>query len=212
MRFSSTLSGRHSRRTIAWGRVPGVDISEDLLTFARQRKERGWLTYRQGDAQALDVEDDSFDAAVCVQVLEYVEDVDRALSEIHRVLSPGGRALVIDTDWDAVLWQSAEADRMARVKKAWEEHCADPRLPRTLAPRLRAVGFDILAVTGFPIINTSLDPSTLSHALVGLIVDFIATRGTVPRDDLDGWAAELHALSDEGGAISSASCGPSSSW
>jgi SAM-dependent methyltransferase len=146
----------------------------------------------------LNVDDGTFDAAVCVQVLEYVDDVDRALAEIHRALIPGGRALVIDTDWDAVVWHSAEADRMARVMRAWEEHCADPCLPRTLAPRLRAVGFDIVTVTGFPIINTSLDPSTLSHALVGLIVDFIAKRGTVPRDDLDGWAAELHALSDEG--------------
>lgn len=180
------------------GRVLGVDISEDLLTFARHRNGRGWLTYRQGDAQALDVDDNSFDAAVCVQVLEYVEDVDRALAEIHRVLSPGGRAFVVDTDWDAVIWHSARADRMAKVKKAWEEHCADPRLPRTLAPRLRAVGLDLLAVTGFPIINTSLEPSTLSHAVVGLIVDFIAKQGTVPRKDLEEWAAELRALSDEG--------------
>ena len=34
----------------------------------------------------------------------------------------------------------ADALRMAQVMKGWELHCADPQLPRTLIPRLRAVG------------------------------------------------------------------------
>jgi arsenite methyltransferase len=180
------------------GRVLGLDVSEELLSFARGRSQHDWLTYRQGDATALDVEDGSFDVAVSTQVMEYVDDVDRALSELHRVLRPGGRVLIVDTDWDGVVWHSDQSERMARIKTAWEEHCADPRLPRTLVPRLRAAGFAAVQVTGYPIINTSLEPGTLSGALIGLVADFLARRGTVPPDEIAGWAAELRSLDADG--------------
>jgi arsenite methyltransferase len=180
------------------GRVLGLDVSEELLSFARSRGQNDWLSYRQGDAKALDVEDGSFDVAVSTQVMEYVDDVDCALSELHRVLRPGGRVLIIDTDWDAVVWHSDQPERMARIKAAWEEHCADPRLPRALLPRLRAAGFAAVQVTGYPIINTSVGPSTLSGALIGLVAEFLARRGTVPPDDIAGWAAELRSLDVEG--------------
>src|SRR5687768_11913811 len=67
------------------GRVLGIDVSQDLLALARDRNNREWLTYQDGDAKALKVDDSSFDVAVSVQVLEYVDDPDRALSEMHRV-------------------------------------------------------------------------------------------------------------------------------
>ena len=51
---------------------------------------------------ALPVESGTFDGAVCVQVLEYVADVDAALAELHRALRPGGRAVVWDVDWATV--------------------------------------------------------------------------------------------------------------
>ena len=86
------------------GRVLGVDVSDDLLTFARERNTRQWLAYEQGDARQLALPDASFDAAVCVQTLEYIDDADRAIGEMFRVLKPGGRALVVNTDWDRVAW------------------------------------------------------------------------------------------------------------
>jgi arsenite methyltransferase len=47
--------------------------------------------------------DASFDVSVCMQVAEYVPDVDRVLAEAFRVLKPGGRTLFVATDWDAVV-------------------------------------------------------------------------------------------------------------
>ena len=127
------------------GRVLGVDVSDDLLTFARERNTRQWLAYEQGDARQLALPDASFDAAVSVQTLEYIDDADRAIGEMFRVLKPGGLALVVNTDWDRVAWYSSDQARMARVRQAWEAHCAHPRLPQTLVPRLRAAGFTISA-------------------------------------------------------------------
>ena len=180
------------------GRVLGVDVSDDLLTFARGRNTRQWLAYEQRDARQLALPDASFDAAVSVQTLEYIDDADRAIGEMFRVLKPGGRALVVNTDWDRMAWYSSDQDRMARVRQAWEAHCAHPRLPQTLVPRLRAAGFTISSVGTFRIINTRLVPNTYSHGLVDLILDFLEDRETVDRQELAAWAAELHTLSDEG--------------
>jgi arsenite methyltransferase len=138
----------------ATGRVLGIELSEDLVRFATGRKSRPWIDYRLGDATRLDVPTASFDAVVSTQVVEYVPDADAALREMYRVLRPGGRGILVDTDWDTVVWHSSDAARMARILKAWEDHCAHPRLARTLAPRLRASGFIVGRVEGYPIVNT----------------------------------------------------------
>src|SRR3981081_2280046 len=61
-----------------------------------------WFTTAHGDAVVLPFPDGSFDAAVSTQVYEYVADMPRALAELRRVLRPGGRAVVLDTDWDSL--------------------------------------------------------------------------------------------------------------
>lgn len=183
----------------AEGRVLGIDVSPDLVELARRRNRRGWLRYEQGDAVALAAPDRSFDVAVCAQVLEYVSDADRGLREMHRVLGPGGRALIVDTEWDAVVWHSVEPARMAKVLAVWEAHCADPRLPRTLAPRLRAAGFAVEGVSGFPIVNTTLAEKNYSGGLLELIVDFVRKQASMSPEELDAWRTEQRALGERGG-------------
>jgi hypothetical protein len=124
--------------------------------------------------------------------------VDGALSDMHRVLRRGGRVLIVDTDWDAVVWYTADPARMRRVMQAWETHCADSRLPRTLAARLAAVGFRIDRISGWSIVNTTLNEENYSRGLLGLIRDFVARNESVPDEELAAWAAEQRALSEAG--------------
>jgi len=180
------------------GFVLGLDVSDDLLRFAAECPHPSCLVYARADARALCLGDLSVDVAVSAQVLEYVEDPDRALSEMYRVLKHGGRALVMNTDWDRVAWYSDDPVRMAKVRKAWEAHCIDPHLPRTLIRRLHQVGFKIQSTPTFSIINTRASPDNFSHGLIDLMVTFIAQQGTVSSEELDAWAAELHALSSAG--------------
>jgi len=179
------------------GRVLGIDRSAELVAFASERQTSPVIAYRVGDALALEAPDRSFDVAVSTQVLEYVPDTDAALAEIHRVLRPGGRCVIVDTDCDSIVWHSSEPERMLRVLEVWEGHCAHPRLPRTLASRLRSAGFTVDRVAAYPIVNTACDPDRYSYWLARLIAAYVARRGFDPQA-IDAWLADLSALDRQG--------------
>ncbi len=116
------------------GSVVGVDSSAAMLALAARRCA-GFdnIELQEADATALPVEDGGFDAAISVQVQEYVRDIDAGLAELHRSLRPGGRVLVFDIDWET-LSVHGEPRLSRRVLDAWDEHLAHRSLPRTLAP------------------------------------------------------------------------------
>jgi SAM-dependent methyltransferase len=76
--------------------VVGVDQSPRMVELTR---ERG-VDARRGDVQALDFADESFDCVVAAWMLFHVPDLDRGLSEIARVLRPGGRLVAATNSAD----------------------------------------------------------------------------------------------------------------
>lgn len=72
--------------------VWGVDIAEAMIRHARGRC--GSDRFRVGDIEHLPFRNDSFDAVVCLGVVEYLDIDEQALREMWRVLKPGGRAVV----------------------------------------------------------------------------------------------------------------------
>ncbi len=72
--------------------VFGLDIAEPMARYARARC--GSNRFRVGDMERLPFPDDTFDAVVCLGVIEYLAADDRALREIWRVLRPGGTAVI----------------------------------------------------------------------------------------------------------------------
>jgi len=79
------------------GSLIGVDRSPEMLALARTRlAAMENVELRQGDLEALPIDDATIDVAILSLVLHYVPDPGRALSEAHRVLRPGGRLLVLD--------------------------------------------------------------------------------------------------------------------
>ncbi|MCA1369749.1 methyltransferase domain-containing protein [Bradyrhizobium sp. BRP14] len=68
--------------------VVGLDFSGKVIEIARRNVPGA--EFREGDAQALPFEADSFDAVVCCYGIIHVPDPHTALSEMHRVLKPGG--------------------------------------------------------------------------------------------------------------------------
>ena len=71
-------------------RVSGIDPSEGYIAYARKRIRDKQADFRTGDAQALPVPEYTFDVAVSGLVLNFVPDQAKALSEMKRVVRPGG--------------------------------------------------------------------------------------------------------------------------
>lgn len=183
----------------AAGAVHGVDPSAAMNGLARARTAgRPQVSIDTGDAVALPYPDASFDAAVSTQVYEYVADVAGALAQLRRVLRPGGRALVLDTDWDSVVWSVADRERHRRVMDAWEQHLAHPHLPRSLPRLLRAAGFAVTAHRVVPLLNVELEDESYSAGTLDLIASFVAGRAGLSRDDADAWRADIRARAGEG--------------
>ncbi len=103
--------------------------------------------------------------------------------------------VIWDVDWATVSWHSEDPARMERVLAAWDEHLADPSLPRRLSAALRAAGFKDVRMEGHAFATTELSAETYGGATLPVIERYVGQQGS---DDVDAWAEEQRALGDRG--------------
>lgn len=81
-------------------KIIGVDISEGMLDVGRQKMKArqldGIIELRSGDSEKLPFEDNFFDAVIVAFGVRNFEDLERGLSEMLRVVRPGGRIVVLE--------------------------------------------------------------------------------------------------------------------
>lgn len=181
------------------GAVYGIDISEPLNAIAREHcKQLPWVEIQHGGATHLPLDGASIDAAISTQVLEYVDDVDAAIGELFRVVRPGGRALIVDTDWDSIVWNASDPDRMKRVLLAWEQHVPHPHLPRELPRRLRRAGFRIESQEVLPLFNPTFVQESYSNRTIDLIQSYVTSRAGISLSEASKWAEDIRATGEGG--------------
>jgi len=105
------LAWEFVRQNPALGQVIGLDFAEPMLHRAAQKGPRRGAPARGsrgneapvkwicGDAQRLPLAEGSCDAAACAFGLRNLEDPGKALEELHRVLKPGGRLVILEFAW-----------------------------------------------------------------------------------------------------------------
>jgi ubiquinone/menaquinone biosynthesis C-methylase UbiE len=96
-------------------RIAGLDVSQTFVRIARENALRAGVEvdFRHGDAAALPFASEAIDFIVCRAAFKNFGDPSGALREMHRVLRPGGRALIIDMRNDATAQSiSAEVEKM----------------------------------------------------------------------------------------------------
>jgi ubiquinone/menaquinone biosynthesis C-methylase UbiE len=122
--------------------VTGIELSPAMLAIARQRAaDLGRdADLQEGDAEHLSAGDASFDTVVCALSLCSIPDPASAISEMKRVLVPGGRLLLLDhigSTWPPIYAAQWLLERI--TVRAIGEH-----FTRRQLPLVRAAGFQVV--------------------------------------------------------------------
>lgn len=129
-------------RVTGSGRVVGLDFAEEMLVRARAKAAaRGAaVEFVQGDALALPFETGAFDAATVAFGIRNVSDLDAGLSEMARVVRPGGRVVILEI---------TTPRRLRRFYEVWFDRVV-PRLGRVLGRDGDAYAYLPASVRRFP--------------------------------------------------------------
>jgi len=132
-------TGRNLPYYPAGVRLTGIELSPEMLEIARQRAEQLGrdVELRIGDAQALELEDHSFDTVIITFGLCTIPDDRGAVTEAHRVLRPGGRLVLLE--------HVRSPSRAVRLV----QRALDPLSVRFAADHLVRDPLDYLANVGF---------------------------------------------------------------
>jgi ubiquinone biosynthesis O-methyltransferase len=132
--------------------VIGVDPSVPAIAMARRHAKMSGLSidYRVGTGEHLPVAERAVDIVLCVDVLEHVRDLDAVISEIRRVLKPGGLFLfdTINRTWLARLVIVGLGERVLRLGP---QGTHDPALfikPEELRAKLKERNLAIASLAG----------------------------------------------------------------
>ena len=126
-----------------------IDISEKSLATAKKLKEQGGfenVAFQQGNIHSLDFADEAFDYIFICFVLEHLDDPVAALTELKRVLKPGGTITVIEGDHGSCFWHPETPESVAAwngLITAQRAQGHDPNIGRRLTPLLTEAEFDV---------------------------------------------------------------------
>lgn len=180
------------------GKVLGIDASSSMIGLARARcGDLQNVELAEGDATNLAIDDATADAVCCTQVLLYVADYEKAISEMHRILKPGGRVVILETDWRSTVLHSLDEALTEKIIEAWDQAVPSPRLPARLGPTLRKAGFSSVQVNAIPNISTSCEKSGFSMSMMEQCAEAACEQGTISEQQGQDWIAALHRLGDE---------------
>jgi ubiquinone/menaquinone biosynthesis C-methylase UbiE len=176
------------------GRVCGVDSSQQMIAMAQNLCPDG--EFALGNAEKLPFGDDKFDAVTAAQLFCFVHEPDRAAREMHRVLKPGGRVVILDTDWTTLVWNCRNQDLMDRAISMLTGPYADASVPRTLSRRLHAAGFTITDRRSFAVLNWKIDPETYAQQTAGFIKSMMSASDEFTENDWAEWEADQRATDE----------------
>ncbi len=127
------------------GEAIGVEPHPGLRAEAEARAaaEGVGATFTDGDALSLPFADGSVDVLRCERVYQHLEDPEGAARELARVLAPGGRAVVVDSDWGTSVQSMGDPDVVRRLNTFAWGLMANPFSGRLLRGQLHRAGLAV---------------------------------------------------------------------
>jgi ubiquinone/menaquinone biosynthesis C-methylase UbiE len=181
------------------GFVTGVDLSETLIAEAIRRMVGRSVSpiFEVGDAQALRFSDCSFDAVRTERMLMHVPNAKQALSEMARVLRPGGRMAIHDLDWDTQFCDSPYKDTTRKIAVSFCDGIKNGWIGRRLPRLFREVGMTDVSVS----FQTITIPYDFLQLLLGGHVANAVSTGVLSVQEANCWWTHLAQANDQGALL-----------
>jgi ubiquinone/menaquinone biosynthesis C-methylase UbiE len=192
------LESERLARLVAPGQpVAGIDESAHFIEVAKKRAaEQGLhIDYRAGLAEKLPWADASFDHVRAERLLIYLTDVGRALSEMKRVLKPGGAIAIIEPDFGTTTVNVSDRALVRRVmaheadtavKQSW--------LPGQLTGMLTGLGLRDVAVHT----RVAIFPQDLGAEYFSSTAENAQKDGAISQAERAAWDTEIAQLQKSG--------------
>ena len=197
---AGTVSALLAERVGPTGRVVGVEPNARLREVARTRVTDAGVDFVDGLAASLPMADGSVDLLWCERVLQHVAEPQAAVDEFTRVLRPGGRAVVLDSDHASRVTSTLATEVAALFSAAFMAQVANPRAAIRIPEQAMRAGLTVdpdigscaLVLSSSVLLNSPFVADNARQAVeLGLVTQAVA----------DESVRALHAAAEAGHAL-----------
>ena len=195
---------------VAPGELHGIDRDKSVIELARSSAAAGGHTnasFHVGELTELPFEDGFFDAAHCHTVLIYVPDTQAALTEIKRVLKPGGILSCRERIVASSFFEPNAADSWAVWERMFSGSGTHPQMGKELKGAFHEAGFtNIRASASFDFFSTP-DEIDMLHGFLEqwlfspYVLEMVTARGGDATQWREQWVSALGEWRNDPGAM-----------
>jgi ubiquinone/menaquinone biosynthesis C-methylase UbiE len=183
------------------GRITGIDRSPHLIgAAARLAHEEGLaakVDFRIGDSHTLELRDAEFDAVVAHTLFSHLDDPRAVLTEIVRVLNPGGKVGIFDGDYASLTFASDDpAAGKATDEAIINAIVTNPRVMRQMPQFLRDAGLQL--VTSFAYVVPDVGRADFWDTSIKSLIKLLPKAGAMTESQAAEWANAMFRRSDQG--------------
>src|SRR5262249_17088652 len=162
------------------GLAAGIDISASMIESATRRAaNRPGMEFKIADASAIPYSDGFFDAVRTERLFLYLPDRLGTLHEMKRVLKPGGRLCLIDTDIDSTAIYSNKPALTRKMTSIVAASMPNPNSGRELPVLARQAGLKNIQIDIFG----ASTPHEFFLLAIAAALSKAADSGTIPRSE-----------------------------
>jgi SAM-dependent methyltransferase len=168
------------------GKAIGLDPNPGMRTEAHRRAPRA--TFVDGTAYALPFPDASLDVVTCERVFQHLDHPDQATAEIARVLRPGGRVVITDTDWATAIIHPGDPEVVRVMTESMRGGMVNPMAARKLPGQLTGAGLTVDDIGSQALVQS---PDAATGPLVRMLGRMAVDRGIIGAQDCERFLAGL---------------------
>lgn len=171
------------------GSVTGTDISTAMITMAQHRHASAELPlhFVVAPAARQPFADASFDIIRTERVLMYLKNIEEVFAEYKRLLKPGGKLVVFDVDWDALVLLHPDKQLTRRIVEFISDSFPSGRIGAELFGHFKDAGFKHIQIRPHGYMHNF----ELTKRIIGGIVTTGVAHNVFTNNEINGWWTEL---------------------